>query len=893
MSTIQSVRPAPEPGTRLSHYVIQECIGGGGMGTVYRARDSSLDRDVAIKVINPQIAGDPDRIARFHREARAVAALNHPGIVTIHDRGEENGTTYLVTEFVEGVTLRVLMAKERVVGYRQIADIGSQVAAALAAAHGAGITHRDVKPDNIMITRSGRVKLLDFGLALARRADTDANPTQTSLTGAGVVLGTVGYMSPEQVRGDVLDPRSDIFSLGAVLYEMAAGVRPFTGATTADVASAVLREEPPSLPETSVPTALRLIIERCLQKRAEDRFQSSADLAFALTSIASRTSSIEISDVAAPRRRSRAWLVAAPVAIVLGVCLFGVSRLATSVDPVAPGRLRPFATEGYGEKQPIWSPDGRSLAYVSTIDAVHNIVVKSLNAPSPVPLVRCPAICDPIAWSSDGSRLYYQSRTSHLDARLWSVATTGGEPSPLFQDDVVMLASSLSPDGKRLALLRVVSLPDNGGGRYGLFFSEPPGAQPVRFEKFPLRHLIQPTRIAWSSDSTRLLVFTSSPPGINVVSPPTGQIRTLPMERRTDVSVSADPRFAVVAQPLRQAVRTGLQWLDVDSGRLSPLLSSENTLSYPAVAPDGSKVAYVANETDFDLAEIPLDGSPVRSLLASRLAEHSAHYSPRTNEFVYVAAAETPEIRVRQPSTLAERVLITAADFTPRSAQNFAAPAFSPDGTKIAYNRDFEIWISPANGGTPAKLTAKESSGEFGAEWSPDGKWIAFNYAKPTWGGLVKVRVGDAGDPVRLRPGMCGIVAPAWSPDGNWIACGRGQGPSGLELVPAAGGEPKPLGDQFEKVAVWSRDSDHLYVIRTTGAVRELGELSWRSGQFRRIVEIPTDFVIGITMSWTGRLSLSNDGKSIVTTVERDAGDIWILDGLRPPRSWWQRILRP
>jgi Tol biopolymer transport system component len=884
--------PAPEPGTRLSHYVIQERIGSGGMGTVYRARDTSLDRDVAVKIINPEIASNPDRIARFHREARSVAALNHPGIVTIHDRFEEHGTTYLVTEFVQGTTLRELMTKEGVMSYRQIAEIGSQVAAALAAAHGAGITHRDIKPDNIMITRHGRVKLLDFGLALARGSSADQDATRTSLTEAGVVLGTVGYMSPEQVRGETLDARSDIFSLGTVLYETAAGVRPFTGATSADIASAVLREDPPSLPEASIPAPLRLIIERCLQKRPDDRFQSSADLAFALASVAARTSNIEIGNVAAVRRRSGRWIVAAPVAILISLSLFEVYRFATSVDLTAPGTLRPFATEGYGEKQPIWSPDGRSIAYVTTVDAVHSIVVKSLNAASPDPIVRCPAICDPIAWSADGSRLYYQSRTHHLDARLWSIATTGGDPSPVFKEDVQMLASALSADGKRLALLRVIPLPGKGG-RYGLFFSDPPGAPPVQFEKFPIRNLIQPTRLAWSQDSTKLLVFTSSPSQVHVISPSTGQITTWPIERRTDLSASINPRFAVAAQPLRQAVRTGLQWLDTDTGRLMPLLSSENSLSFPSVAPDGSKVAYVANETDYDLMQIPLDGSPVTPLLASRLAESSAHYSPRTNEFVYVAAAEAQEIRVRQSSTLAERVVVTAADFGPASAQNFAAPAFSPDGTKIAYNRNFEIWISPANGGAPAKLTAKETSGEFGAEWSPDGKWIAFNHAKPTFGGLVKVRVGAMDDPIRLRPGMCGNVAPAWSPDGNWIACGRGQGSSGLELVPAAGGEPTRLGDQYEQVAVWSRDSDHLYVIRDTDSRRELGELTWRTGQFRRIVDVPSDFVIGLTMSWTGRLSLSNDGKSIVTTVERDAGDIWILDGLRPPRRWWERLLRP
>jgi Tol biopolymer transport system component len=699
-------------------------------------------------------------------------------------------------------------------------------------------------------------------------------------------------MSPEQVRGDVLDARSDIFSLGVVLYEMAAGVRPFTGATTADIASAVLREDPPTIPEASIPTPLRLIIERCLHKRAADRFQSSADLAFALASVAARTSDVDNPEVAAPRRRSRMWLVAVAAAIAFGLCLFEVYRLATSVDATAPGKLRPFATEAYGEKQPIWSPDGRSIAYVGTTDAFHSLVVKSLNTPSPDVILRCPAICDPIAWSSDGARIYYQSRTSHLDARLWSIARTGGDPLPVFKDDVQMLASALTADGKRLAILQVIHLPDKSG-RYGLFLSEPPGAPPVQFEPFGVRNLIQPTALAWSPDSTKLLAFTPSPPEVHVISPSTGHITKWPIERRTDLSTSMDPRFAIIAQPLHQAVRTGLQWLDLETGRLTPLLSSENTLSSPTVGPDGSRVAYVANETDFDLAEIPLDGSRVRSLLASRLIEHSPHYSPRTNEFVYVASAEAQEIRVRQSSTLAERVLVTAAEFGPPLAQSFAAPAFSPDGTKVAYNRNFEIWISPANGGAPAKLTAAGTRGEFGAEWSPDGKWIAFNYARAPTGGLVKVRVGATDDPVRLRPGLCGNVAPAWSPDGNWIACGRADGPSGLELVPAAGGEPTRLGDQYEKVAVWSRDSEHLYVIRDTDAKRELGELTWRSGHFRPIVDIPTDFVIGLTMSWTGRLSLSNDGKSIVTTVERDAGDIWLLEGLRPPRRWWQRLLRP
>ena len=209
--------------------------------------------------------------------------------------------------------------------------------------------------------------------------------------------------------------------------------------------------------------------------------------------------------------RSRAWLVATPIAAVAALTGIGLYRLATAGNPTTGVRLRPFATEAHGESQPVWSRDGRSIAYVSAVDGTQTIVVKSLISSTPAPVARCPALCEPIAWSSDGSRIFYQSRTSHLDARLWSVARSGGEPAPVFTDDVVVLASRLSPDGKRLALLRVINLPKDGGRRYGLFLSEPPGAEPVRVEVFPLLHLIQPTRLAWSADSARLLVQELGP----------------------------------------------------------------------------------------------------------------------------------------------------------------------------------------------------------------------------------------------------------------------------------------------------------------------------------------------------------------------------------------------
>ena len=858
------------------------------MGTVYRARDTRLGRDVAIKVINSEIASDADRIERFHREATIVAALNHPGVVVIHDTGQENGTSYLVTEFVEGVSLRTLLQDDGALGYRRVVDIGAQIADALGAAHARGIMHRDVKPENVMITRQGRAKLLDFGLAKSPAVNAGHDVTRTGLrTEAGVVLGTVAYMSPEQVRGEALDARSDIFSLGIVLYEMLSGARPFEGATTADVMSAVLRAEPLPLVE-SLPASLRLIVQRCLHSQPTERFQSASDLAFALRNVTGGTAAAPATGAASSRKSLR-WLAAVLVAVAGGLAALAMYAGSRRSAQPASFELRPFATEGHGEAQPIWSPDGRSIAYVASIDGKQSIFVKSVTAPGAVLVLRCPALCDTVSWSADGSRIFYNSRTTHLDARMWSVARTGGDPAPAFKSDVQLLASAFSRDGKRLAVLRVIKNPAGAGSVYGLFFSDPPGAEPVRFEPFPLLHLVTPTRLAWAANSAELLVFTAGTAKIHRVSLRDQSVREFPVEGRLDVSWGLDPRFAVVARPTMTAARSGLEWLDTETGHLFPLMPSESALSYPSVSADGTRVAYTTTDLDYDLVEIPLDGSPIRPLLASRLPEHSVHYSPRAPEFAYTAAAGGGEIRIRQPATLAERVVVSQSDFPDQKGQGrLAAAVFSPDGSKLAYNRNFDIWISPSNGGAPAQLTS-EQGGEFGAEWSPDGAWIAFNYARPSFGGLVKLRIGAGESEVRLRKGPCGQVAPAWSPDGVWIACGRQ--PMGLDLVPANGGEPRFLGTQYEPVAAWSRDSKRVYVIRASEGRRELGELTWESGHFRAISQIPADFEIGTVMSWAGRLSVSYDASALVTAVSRATGDIWILDGLRPPQAGWQALL--
>ncbi len=284
------------PGSRLGPYEILSPLGAGGMGVVYRARDSRLGRDVAVKVLPEEFSENAERLRRFEREARAVAALSHQNILAIHDFGTNDGVAFAVVELLEGETLRERLA-EGPLPVRKAIEIGGQIAGGLAAAHDKGIVHRDLKPENVFVTRDGHVKILDFGLARFGAATPGGEKTLTSVPGdgttPGLVLGTVGYMAPEQVRGLPADQRSDIFALGCVLYEMLAGARAFGRASGAETMAAVLKDDPPELPVAArrIPPALDRIVRRCLEKRPEERFQSARDLAFALETVADSAAS--------------------------------------------------------------------------------------------------------------------------------------------------------------------------------------------------------------------------------------------------------------------------------------------------------------------------------------------------------------------------------------------------------------------------------------------------------------------------------------------------------------------------------------------------------------------------------------------------------------------------
>jgi len=408
-------------GSRLGPYEIVAALGAGGMGEVYRARDTRLRRDVALKILPSDVAADPSRRIRFEHEARATAALNHPNIVAVYDVGSENDLFFMVSELVDGETLRGARP-----GQRRTLDWAVQIATGLAAAHAAGIVHRDLKPENILITRDGRIKILDFGLAkvAAEPAAASETATLTVHTEPGVVLGTVGYMSPEQVKGQPADHRSDIFSFGAILYELIAGNRAFRGDTAVETMTAILKTDPPELVEG--PSGLRQIVNHCLEKDPANRFQSARDLAFALGAISPSGSQSNVVPLAMPSmwKRRAMQLVAAVLLLAGGVA---AARL------FSPGRPSPSWSGGIlgGPEMaldPRLSPDGHLLAFQAFDRGITQVAVMKPETGNWSILThdRSRGSANRLSWSPDGGNIYYE-RFSDVAQGVYSVPVLGGE----------------------------------------------------------------------------------------------------------------------------------------------------------------------------------------------------------------------------------------------------------------------------------------------------------------------------------------------------------------------------------------------------------------------------------------------------------------------------------
>ena len=872
-------------GTTIGQYKVVERLGEGGMGVVYKARDTKLDRTVAIKVLPPELVADAGRNARFIQEAKAASALNHPNIVTIHDIVSHQAGECIVMEYIEGRPLALLIAQKEM-RLSEILRIAAQTADAVAAAHTAGIIHRDLKPANVMVTGSGLVKVVDFGLA--KLVSGPGGPVGVTMTmprtDQGTVVGTPGYMSPEQVRGQELDRRSDIFNFGLVLYEMLAGARAFQGDTTADVASAILKESPPDLPDT-VPAALRQIVAVCLEKNPVNRFESARDLGHALRAISAGTSLTGALPKVEGMESKDVWMRRWPLALAavasvaaIALALLYLFRRPEALD-LSTYKFTPFATEAALESNAAWSPDGKSIAYLKRIDRNFQLMVRSLGAPLPIQLTNDARIVGLPFWSPGGDRVYYISLESN-DGKLRSVGVAGGESQLITPS--VYLAAALSPDGKTLAFW---SLTEEKGRRTGsLWISSPPGSTPRKYQPAPfeLPGPRSPIFVRFSPDGSKIGLADILDVGEGhfwLLDWPDGAGSK---QRRlfSDLAIPWTPYFDWFpdSRHVVMAFGGGLWFGDTTTSELRRVTAIENSEHLlPSVSPDGRRIAFTARTDDYDILEIPLDGSRPKPFIATARKEFSPSWSRAGDRMAYISdKSGAEEIWLRSASGDWERPVVTQDDFSGGpSPTRFSCAALSPDGSKVAYSG---IYVSSTSGGKPMRAFPGDHP-----NWSPDGKALVFSAFtdRPRW---AVARIGSQEPPVYFSDVTKG--RPMWSPDGRWLA---GEYGTNELIVVSPDGKisrklPCPVNtDREDFVLVWSADSSTLYLASSQFENARLFAVDTKTGKATQVSDLGPDVKFGFYLSGGLTACLSADGKSLFSTVRVEKADLWILEGFPRP----------
>ena len=892
--------PLP-PKARLGPYEIIALLGAGGMGEVYRARDPRLGREVAIKILHEEAAGDPARRARFELEARAVAALNHPNILGVYDFASDGGRYYIVTELVIGESLRARINRGPI-GIRELYRIAVQLSDGLSAAHAAGITHRDLKPENVMLTTEGRVKILDFGLA--RQTAADPAPDNSTITQVntmpGTVMGTVAYMSPEQARGIAADHRSDQFSFGTMLYELAGGGRPFTRETSAQTMTAILTEEPPPL-DDKVPPPLRWTIARCHEKELGGRYESTRDLYHDLrnqqehlSEVFSTTEATAAVGMVLKERRRRLAVIPVGAAVVVGLLASWWSKPAG----VSVGQLRFTPKEVALDRvaRPIWSPDGKAFAFSAQAAGVSQIFLRYLDSPAPRQLTHGTTAMYLAGFTPDAKRVVvFSVEKGRTPKTVFSfVAVVGGDPALIATEDREVIYPSISTDGKGYAVL----LHDEG--KHFIELSPSLGSAGKRYQPGPFEstEFINTPNLAISPDHRKLL-FLEDRPGARTaweLPLPAGHkaprlvLPDLPAFGDTPIfSWLPDSRHVVLSlQETPDDEHRHLWIADFESGRRRQLTGGISSESDPAVSPDGSKVLFVQDRPEYSLVSVALDTATAERVMTSELALGMPAWAAGQEKFVYQTDRNgPPEIWLHADGW--DRPVVSPAQFPTATSSEFMNPALSPGADRVVYSRPaadgtLYAWISSVSGGAPVRLTNETKAIEVIGCWSPDGQRIAYLRFADGKIDLAVTRTSGDATPVVIRHDVGGRP-PEWSPDGAWISFLE----KDLKLISPDGATVKDVGRFGAGQFTFSKDSRHLYGWRMKGSRPQIFSVDIETGSQKVIGEFDEALTPSDYMSPGIRLSLSPDGKSILFSSVRHKTGIWMLEGFDPP-TWMDRL---
>jgi eukaryotic-like serine/threonine-protein kinase len=832
-------------GTRFGPYEVLDWIGSGGMGEVYRARDTRLGREVAIKVLPEEAAGDAGRLRRFEREARSAAALNHPNIATVYEVGDHEGTRFIAMELVEGQTLKDRLEAARL-SMKELLDFASQIARGLAKAHESGIVHRDLKPGNLMVTSDGLVKILDFGLA---RRTPHASDVGSGLTREGMVLGTVQYMSPEQAAARPHDHRSDQFSFGAILYEMATGRRAFERDTTPQTLAAIIEDEPEPLRtlNAEVPAGLSSIVERCLAKDPDRRFASTAELVRELALVSAPA-------IPAPLGRPTRRLAAIGLALVAVIAAFAVSRFTSR--PAAPQRLGkpleavPFTTYPGHEAEPTFSPDGAQVAFTWDGESQdnHDIYVKAIGAEQPLRLTSDPGRDGSPAWSPDGTRIAFLRDKPGGGSEMRLIPPTGGPERRLGEvQGLAHQGLSWSPDGRSLAVVDRSS----PGERVGIFVLDIVSGVKKRLIPSSTFSDILP---AFSPDG-RTLAFNRTllprGPFVHVVPVAGGEPRELaptsfPRGRLAWMPGGEEILFAAVPLARDGGQRTpssygragaSLWRVPADGGEARLLAGSENAGDV-ALSADGHRLVYSQGTIDWDIWRLDLRRGPATEEAQTRFA----------------------------PSTKID-----------------ANPQISPDGERVAFTSirsgQPEIWVVDGQGRHPLRLTSFEGKGSVGApRWSPDGKTIAFD-ADPSPENNVDIYVISAsgGPPRRVTTSPDIDATPSWSKDGRFIYFGSHRNSSSQVWKVPSSGEEAGRARQVTRgggfAAIESPDGRHVYFTKKMSGTLDLQNALWRIPVEGGDEEVVVEGFRSSHGSW----DLTAEGLYFVDQEPSSSGTSWVV----------------
>jgi eukaryotic-like serine/threonine-protein kinase len=880
-------------GTKLGPYEIQSLLGTGGMGEVYHATQSSLRRQVAIKVLSPEFASDPDRLQRFEQEARSASALNHPNIISIYDVGCESANSYIAMEFVDGKTLRGLL-EAGPIPIKKSLQIVAQIADGLAKAHAAGIVHRDVKPENVMVTRDGFVKILDFGLAKLTRPDPEGRESTVAgfnSTQLGMVLGTVGYMSPEQVRGLTADARSDIFSLGATCYEMISGKRAFQGATAADTMSAILKEEPVQL-STSVhnlPPAFGRIVHRCLEKDPGDRFQSARDLAFNLEMLSRDESSPAVPMSVGKVSRKVSPLMVAVAVVLAAAAGFVAARIIERTENRLPVGLRRLTDFVGMEESPALSPDGKSVAFTADLGGRRQVWVRLLSAGAPLQITHDDADHQSPRWSADSSSLTYFSPSPEGNGQglVWEIPALGGTARPIVSS---LIPADLSHHGKQIAYLRA------NQAQIELTVADEDGSNPRLITRLPGDYVY--SNLRWSPDD-RLLGYQSGRTfdyDVFYVPVSGGEPHRITQDGNPEAGFSWLPDSSGVIFSSSRGdtvlyMRTMNLWLArLRDSTPRQLTFGETSYMSPDVDREGQVVAS-RDRVQFDIWKYPVDGTPQDNVRRGVQVTHQTgavqtpSVAPDDREIVYLSdSGGHGNLWILQPETGKIRQLTFEQD--PHIA--LGVPVWSPDGRHIAYvNRgssawNVDQWVVNGDGSNAHKV----SDGGGWACWSPDAKWLYVS--PPTANGFRIDRVRPDG--TELTPVQPDGRGPAVAVDGTLYYVVTLAGVNGISDMEIHVAKPdngpskvltRLLGSRLSRSLlmqpVLSPDGKFLVVLLTDGATTNMWTVATDSGSLRPV----TDFGHQATFI-ARRVSWSSDGKSIYAAVGKGEADIVLLTHLTP-----------